>query len=53
MAFAATANPERARAFYGETLGLPLISADDFALAFDANGIMLRVQIVEAVTPSG
>ena len=53
MAFAATAQPKRARVFYEETLGLKLLSADEFALAFDANGIMLRVQIVERVAPSG
>ena len=49
MAFAATANPAKARAFYGDALGLKLISDDGFALAFDAGGIMLRVQVVEKV----
>ena len=37
-AFAATTQPDLARAFYGETLGLRLITEDDFALLFDANG---------------
>jgi catechol 2,3-dioxygenase-like lactoylglutathione lyase family enzyme len=50
MAFVATQHPRKAREFYGETLGLRLISEDRFALAFDAHGIMLRVTIVEKVT---
>jgi catechol 2,3-dioxygenase-like lactoylglutathione lyase family enzyme len=49
MAFAATSNPAKARAFYRDALGLKLISDDGFALAFDAGGVMLRVQVVEKV----
>ena len=52
-AFAATTQPDLARAFYGETLGLRLITEDDFALLFDANGTDLRVQKVRTVQPSG
>lgn len=52
-AFAATTQPERARAFYRDTLGLPLISEDDFALVFDANGTDLRIQKVRALEPAG
>src|SRR5258707_15862401 len=33
----------RAKAFYREAHGLPLISEDEFALVFDALGTMLRV----------
>jgi len=51
MAFAATQNPDRARAFYRDILGLKLVGEDSFALVFDANGTMLRVQIVQEVTP--
>jgi catechol 2,3-dioxygenase-like lactoylglutathione lyase family enzyme len=51
VAFAATAKPARAKKFYGSTLGLRLVSEDQFALAFDANGTQLRVQIVEKVNP--
>lgn len=51
MAFAATQNPDRARAFYRDILGLKLVGDDSFALVFDANGTMLRVQIVQEVTP--
>lgn len=50
-AFAATAHPRRARAFYQRTLGLRLLTDDRFALAFDSNGVQLRVQKVEKVTP--
>ena len=51
IAFAATAQPERARAFYGGTLGLPLVEENAFALVFDANGVGLRVQKVETASP--
>ena len=50
-AFAATAHPARAKAFYQKTLGLRLLSDDQFALAFDSNGVQLRIQKVEKVTP--
>jgi catechol 2,3-dioxygenase-like lactoylglutathione lyase family enzyme len=50
-AFAATAHAARAKAFYQKTLGLRLLSDDEFAIAFDANGVQLRVQKVEKVTP--
>jgi catechol 2,3-dioxygenase-like lactoylglutathione lyase family enzyme len=50
-AFVATANPARSKEFYGGTLGLRLLTDDDFALAFDSNGTQLRVQKVEHVQP--
>lgn len=50
-AFLATANPARARAFYQDTLGLELLTDDQFALAFDANGTELRIQKVEKLKP--
>ena len=49
MAFAATTNQERAKEFYGGVLGLAVVSQDDFALVFDANGVMLRVATVREV----
>ncbi len=52
VAFAATAHPDRARRFYVETLGLSLLADEPFALVFDVNGIMLRVQKVAAVAPA-
>jgi len=51
MAFVATADGARARAFYETTLGLRVLSDDDFALALDAGGTMLRVQKVAHFTP--
>src|SRR5436309_12978728 len=52
VAFAATADPDRALAFYRDTLGLTLTADEPFALVFDAHGTMLRVQKVETVTPA-
>ncbi|HSS40693.1 MAG TPA: VOC family protein [Polyangia bacterium] len=51
MAFLATRDGARARAFYADKLGLRVLSDDDFALALDAGGTMLRVQKVEDFTP--
>ncbi len=50
-ALVATAHPTRAKEFYGGTLGLTLLTDDEFALAFDSNGTQLRVQKVERVEP--
>lgn len=49
MAFIATHDPARAKAFYRDTLGLHLVSEDQFALVFDAAGTMLRVTTVQEV----
>ena len=51
MAFAATKQPEKARAFYVEVLGLVLVAREPTALVFDANGSMLRVSIVKEFSP--
>ena len=47
VAFVATRDPGRAKAFYRDTIGLRLISEDQFAVVFDANGTTLRVSIVQ------
>jgi catechol 2,3-dioxygenase-like lactoylglutathione lyase family enzyme len=47
VAFVATQTPDKAKTFYQDTLGLPLLSEDFFALVFDAHGTMLRVSKVE------
>ena len=52
IGFVATQNPARARAFYGEILGLKLVSEDPFAMVFNINGTMLRVQKVQQVVPA-
>jgi catechol 2,3-dioxygenase-like lactoylglutathione lyase family enzyme len=51
VCFVGTADAGRARAFYEGRLGLALMEDDGHALVFDANGIALRVQRVEAVAP--
>lgn len=50
IAFLATSQPEAAKAFYRDTLGLRLVSDESFALVFDANGTMLRIAKVNEVT---
>jgi catechol 2,3-dioxygenase-like lactoylglutathione lyase family enzyme len=55
VAFVSTTNARRARAFYGtvlSVLGLRLVSDDDFALVFDANGTPLRISKVETLVPA-
>jgi catechol 2,3-dioxygenase-like lactoylglutathione lyase family enzyme len=53
LAFVSTCDPDRARKFYGDTLGLPLVCEElPFALVFDVNGVMLRVTIVQKLTPA-
>src|SRR4051812_41186627 len=52
IAFVATKNSAAARKFYAETLGLKLVSDDPFAIVFDVNGTMLRVQKVHELTPA-
>lgn len=47
VAFVATRDPKRAKKFYRDTLGLALVSEDEFALLFDAAGTMLRVTPVQ------
>lgn len=51
VAFGATTNGQRAAAFYGSVLGLSMRSNDAFAIAFDANGVEIRLQKVERLTP--
>mgnify|MGYP001295947521 CR=1 FL=1 len=53
ISFAATSNATKARQFYEEVLGLRFVSADQFAVVFEANGTMLRIQIVDQVHPHG
>jgi len=49
MAFSATADADRAKAFYRDQLGLRLVSDEPYALVFEAGGTMLRVQRVKEV----
>jgi catechol 2,3-dioxygenase-like lactoylglutathione lyase family enzyme len=52
IAFVATKNPEKAKAFYQETLKLKLTADDQFASVFDANGSMLRISKVKELLPA-
>src|SRR5437868_1651922 len=53
-AFVGVADPERAKAFYRDTLGLKLVSEElPYALVFDCQGTMLRVTIVPKVKAAG
>ena len=49
VGFLLIADPERARAFYCDTLGLPLVHQDDFAVVVDAGGTQLRLAVVDHV----
>lgn len=52
VAFLPTTDPAKAKAFFGETLGLHLVSDEmPFALVFDSNGTMLRVTAVKEMQP--
>lgn len=52
IAFSATNDPERAKQFYRDVLGLPLEEESPFALVFDAGGTMLRVQKTKGHKPA-
>jgi len=52
VAFVATSDLARARAFYGVTLGLAVVEDGPFACVFDANGTALRVTPVSEVAPA-
>jgi catechol 2,3-dioxygenase-like lactoylglutathione lyase family enzyme len=47
VAFVATGDMERARAFYCGTLGLAAVEESPFALVLDANGVTVRVTPVD------
>jgi catechol 2,3-dioxygenase-like lactoylglutathione lyase family enzyme len=51
VAFVPTKDSEKARSFYEGVLGLRFVSDDDFALVFNANGIMIRVVKTQQFTP--
>jgi catechol 2,3-dioxygenase-like lactoylglutathione lyase family enzyme len=50
-AFIPTIMPEKAKAFYRDVLGLELLSEDEYALEFNANGVLLRVTSVPELVP--
>jgi catechol 2,3-dioxygenase-like lactoylglutathione lyase family enzyme len=50
-AFVPTTKPDQAKSFYKDILGLKLLSEDNYALEFNANGTLLRVIIVHELKP--
>jgi catechol 2,3-dioxygenase-like lactoylglutathione lyase family enzyme len=46
VTFIATRDRAKAKEFYGDVLGLSLLSEDYFAAVFDLNGIALRIATV-------
>ncbi len=53
VAFAAATDLRRARLFYEQTLGLPVVEHTDFACVLNANGTMLRITAVPEVSRAG
>ena len=53
VAFAATTDLHRARAFYEQVLGLHVAEHNDLACVLDANGTMLRITAVPEVCRAG
>lgn len=51
VAFLATRDAARARAFYEGVLGLRVVDDTPFAIVLDAKGTVLRIQKVETLTP--
>lgn len=53
VVFVTIVDVERAKAFYRDTLGIPLVSEElPFALVFDLSGIMLRLAIAQHHIPN-
>ena len=53
VAFVAATDLRRARAFYEQMLGLPVLEQNDIACVLDAHGTMLRVTAVREVARGG
>jgi len=53
VAFAASTDLDRSRAFYQDVLGLTLVHADPYACEFDSAGTTLRVSRVETLVAAG
>jgi catechol 2,3-dioxygenase-like lactoylglutathione lyase family enzyme len=53
IGFVTIIDVDRAKSFYGDTLGLRLVNEEPpFALVFDANGIMLRLGMGKQLPPA-
>ncbi len=53
ISFIATSDAQKSREFYERVLGLRFVSQDAFALVFESNGQVLRIQRVQQVDPHG
>jgi len=51
IAFTATSQPELAKEFYRDRLGLTLIEESPYALVFQSGATMIRVQLFEPFEP--
>lgn len=51
MAFSQTTQPEKAKAFYSEVLGLKFKEDSPFAIVFQAGHTTVRIQKVDAFSP--
>lgn len=51
IAFVPVSDLGRARAFYGDTLGLRVVGEDPYALSVDVNGSRLRLTVVADLRP--
>lgn len=49
VGFVLITDPGRARTFYGDLLGLPIVHEDGFAVVLDAGGTSLRLTVVPEV----
>ncbi len=52
VTFLATTDSAQARHFYEQTLGLTFVMDGPAALVFEANGVTLRIQKVQALSPA-
>jgi catechol 2,3-dioxygenase-like lactoylglutathione lyase family enzyme len=51
VAFLPTADLDRARAFFSQVIGLPIVDDTRFACVFESKGTLLRVALVDEVRP--
>ncbi|MBV9120020.1 MAG: VOC family protein [Chloroflexi bacterium] len=50
--FALTTQPEVAKRFYRDTLGLRLVREDDYGMEFETGGAILRLSRIDAFQPA-
>jgi catechol 2,3-dioxygenase-like lactoylglutathione lyase family enzyme len=52
ITFSQTVQPEKAKAFYGDVLGLTLLEDSPFAIVFQSGRTSVRIQKVQTFSPS-